>query len=303
MNKKYYNSFGLEVSNKYSTYLFNIVKPQFKTRTTQVMYMDEEIIVEKFTTKKVEPKKIRIKKIPNKNKDIYFKYLNSGLCENGLCEIDNKDTAIVLLHGYGQTSKIHMPYIEKLKELGDVFAPTLTGHFESEVVDIKSYKELITPNLKLLTLLKKHYKRIILIGYSLGGIVSIKLASRIRPDKLILISTPIKYNFDAFKRSAQYLLAKYKEVKNTKESLGLKTYLEMYRIASHAKRRLKYIDCDVLCIHGELDELNPIEQSRYILDKISSQNREFYIAKGVDHFTLEHHEVILPKIIEYITRK
>jgi len=264
--------------------------------------MVEEGKIEEAKTEEIQVEKTITKKVRSKNKNIYLKYLNNGLCENGLCEINNKDTAIVLLHGYGQTSKIHMPYIEKLKEIGDVFAPTLTGHYESRIVDIKSYKELVTPNLKLLTLLKKNYKKLILIGYSLGGIVSIKLASRIKPDKLVLISTPINYNFEAFKRSAQYLLAKYKETKNTQESLGLKTYLEMYRIASHAKRRLKYIDCDILCIHGELDELNPIDQSRYILDKVSSQNREFYIAKGVDHFTLEHHEVILPKIIEYITR-
>ncbi|GEM_PF-2189086 len=243
------------------------------------------------------------KKVPKNNKDIYTKYLNNGLCENGICEVNNKDTAILLLHGFSQTANIHIPYIEQLKEIADVFAPTLTGHLESKVVDIKSYKELMKPNIMLVKLLREKYKKLIIIGYSLGGVVSIKLASRIKPDKLILISTPINYNFNAFKISARYLLEKYKEVHNNSQSLGLSTYLEMFKLASLARRRLKLIDCDILCIHGELDELNTIDQSRYILDNVISQNREFFVAPGVDHYTLEHHEVVLPKIIEYITRQ
>jgi len=235
--------------------------------------------------------------------DIYSKYLNTGLCEKGLCEINKKDVAIILLHGYAQTSKIYKPYIDTLKEYGDIFAPTLTGHYESKIVDIKNYNDLILTNLEIYKLLKEKYKKVILIGYSLGGIVSINLASKIKPDKLILISTPINYDYEAFKISARYLIEKFREIKKNKQSLDFGTYIEMFKLVTLAKKQLKKIDCDTLCIHGAKDNWDPIDQSYYILTNISSQSREFYMIPDVDHYILEHFQLVLPKIIEYITRK
>lgn len=237
------------------------------------------------------------------NQDIYSKYLNTELCEKGLCEIHKKETAIILFHGYAQTSNIYKPYIETLKEYGDVFAPTLTGHFESRIVDIKSYKDLIHTNLEIYKLLKEQYKKIIIVGYSLGGIVSINLASKIKPDKLILISTPINYDYEAFKISVLSLINEFRRIKKNKQEFKLSTYLEMFKLASLARKQLKKIDCDTLLLHGEKDDLDPIEQSYYILSNISSQSREFYMIKNVDHYVLEHYDLVLPKIIEYITRK
>ncbi len=237
------------------------------------------------------------------NKDIYSKYLNTGLCDKGLCELSKKDTAILLFHGYAQTSKIYRPYLDVLKEYGDVFAPTLTGHYESRIVDIKDYKDLIQSNLEIYKLVREQYKKVIIIGYSLGGIISINLASKIKPDKLILISTPINYDYEAFKISVLSLINEFRKIKKNKQEFKISTYVEMFKLASLARKQLKKIDCDTLILHGEKDDLDPIEQSYYILSNINSQSREFYRIKNVNHYVLEHYDLVLPKIIEYITRK
>jgi len=232
------------------------------------------------------------------NQDIYSKYLN-----NGFFEINNKDTAILLLHGYVQTSKIYRPYVEKLKEYADLFVPTLKGHFESNIVDIKDYKDLLLPNLELAKLLKEKYKKVILIGYSLGGVISIYLASKIKPDKLILISTPIDYNYEEFKISAKYLIENLKNIKKNNQKPDIKKYLEMYKLGMESRKQLSKIDCDILCIHGDKDNFVLLSQSYYILSHINSINREFYLLKDINHYALEHHELILPKIVEYINRR
>jgi esterase/lipase len=234
----------------------------------------------------------------NTNQDIYSKYLN-----NGFFEINNKDTAILLLHGYVQTSKIYRPFVEQLKEYGDLFVPTLKGHFESNIVDIKDYKELIQPNLDLYKILSEKYKSVIIIGYSLGGVISLYLASKIKPRKLILIATPINYNYEEFKISARYLIANLKNIKKNNQRPSITKYLEMYKLASLAKKQLNKINCDTLCIHGEKDDFALLNQSYYILSNISSINREFYLLKEINHYVLEHYDLVLPKIIEYITRK
>jgi len=232
------------------------------------------------------------------NQDIYSKYLN-----NGFFEINNKDTAILLLHGYVQTSKIYRPYVEKLKEYGDLFVPTLKGHFESNIVDIKDYKDLLQPNFELAKLFKEKYKKVILIGYSLGGVISIYLASKIKPDKLILISTPIDYNYEEFKISAKYLIENLKNIKTNNQKPSLTKYLEMYKLSVETKRQLSKIDCNILCIQGDKDNFVLLSQSYYILTHIKSISRELYILKEINHYALEHHELILPKLIEYITRQ
>ena len=232
-----------------------------------------------------------------KNAKIYSRYLN-----NGFFEINNKDTAILLLHGYVQTSKIYKPYITKLKEIGDLFVPTLKGHFRHGIVELTDNQELIESNLRLARLLKKRYKKVILIGYSLGGIMSLYLASKIKPDKLILISTPIDYNYSAFRISAKYLFANFKTIKKSDRRSSITKYLELYKLASRVKKKLPLIDCDILCIHGDKDNFALLNQSQYILSGISSVNREFYLLKDIDHLALEHPKLVIPKLIEYITR-
>jgi len=232
------------------------------------------------------------------NKQVYDQFLNKGFCE-----INNKDTAILLLHGYAQTSKIYAPYIEQLKEYGDVFAPTLRGHFESNIVDIKDHKELLFPNYGLYKLLKENYKKVILIGYSLGGIISLYLSEKINPDKLILISTPINYNREEFIISARYLINNLKNIRKDNRKPSIIKYLEMYKLSLEAKKKLFQVKCDTLFIHGKIDNFVMINQSYFILENINSRRKEINILEGINHYVLEHFDKVIPIIIEYIIRK
>jgi esterase/lipase len=77
----------------------------------------------------------------------------------------------------------------------------------------------------------------------------------------------------------------------------------MYKLGTLAKKQLNKIDCDTLCVHGDKDDFVLLDQSYYILTHINSINRELYVLKDITHYVIEHPELVLPKLIEYMNRK
>lgn len=98
---------------------------------------------------------------------------------------------ILLLHGLFGSPEEMKPIVEPLEKLGYlVNSPLLPGHNSPEdlrFVDKADYYNFIDQFFQ-----KNNYD--IIIGHSMGGLLATYAASKYQFEKLILISTPYKYN-------------------------------------------------------------------------------------------------------------
>lgn len=176
--------------------------------------------------------------------------------------------AVVLVHGFGASSRYLVPFAERLAVLGDVYAPDLPGHGKTDARraprDIAGYADALADWLDAMEL-----SRVQAIGHSMGCQIAVELALR-RPDlveRLVLIGPTI----DRSSRSLRETLPRF-VAGGFREPLGvglvlLTDYLRsrralpselrsMFRYAlEDAVRRLG--DTPLLLVRGEHDKVAP----------------------------------------------
>lgn len=126
-----------------------------------------------------------------------------------------KDTAILILHGFAASPIEQKPLAEFLKKDYDVFAPILPGH-KTNITDFskQKYKTWLSFSEKIYNRLLEDYSKVILIGFSMGGTISLYLSTKKRPYKLITLSAPINFLDSDFAKTM------FSGIKKTKLSLG-----------------------------------------------------------------------------------
>lgn len=100
------------------------------------------------------------------------------------------DCCAVLVHGFPGTPNDMRPIAKLLHELGwTVHAPLLPG-FGIEINSLinKQYDEWRNAILDVVQLHRQAYQHLVLIGYSMGGAISMCVASEIEMDRLILLA-------------------------------------------------------------------------------------------------------------------
>lgn len=178
--------------------------------------------------------------------------------------------AVVLVHGFGVSSRYFVPFAEHLAVLGDVFAPDLPGHGRSDSparpLDIGGFAVALAGWLDVMRLARVH-----MIGHSMGCQIAVELALR-RPDlveRLVLVGPTI----DRSARSLAQTLPRF-AAGGVREPIGvalllLRDYFRAGRVLraelrtmfdyelERAVRRLG--DKPLLLVRGEHDRVAPTE--------------------------------------------
>ena len=92
-------------------------------------------------------------------------------------KVKGKGRAIVLLHGFLESSEIWSAYAEKLSRVYKVILVDLPGHGQSECFGYIHRMELMAQSVKTV-LDSLHLRRYILVGHSMGGYVSLAFAEQ-----------------------------------------------------------------------------------------------------------------------------
>jgi len=90
---------------------------------------------------------------------------------------DGKGKAIILLHGFTESSKIWKSFSEKLSEKYRVISIDLPGHGKSECIDGCHDMEL-QADVVYAVLKKTKVKKCLMIGHSMGGYVTLAFAGK-----------------------------------------------------------------------------------------------------------------------------
>jgi pimeloyl-[acyl-carrier protein] methyl ester esterase len=93
---------------------------------------------------------------------------------------------LVLLHGWGFNSELFSSLIDRYKNQYSVTVVDLPGHGQSDDVD-GGIEEWCDEIIKVLP------KNPIIMGWSLGGLIAIRIATKIKISKLVLVATTPKF--------------------------------------------------------------------------------------------------------------
>lgn len=203
--------------------------------------------------------------------------------------------AVLIIHGFagGTYDEEDLANYLELNREFDVYQFTLPGHNRN--LSKSNYKQWIDSSEKQIEwLIKNGYKRIYLVGHSMGGVIATYIASKYKEVKKLILAAP------AF----QYLSV-VKENLNIKKSLQLtpkvvKTYGGNEIIARFLKLNpsairqfmnlVKYyydypqkVNCPVLIIQGKNDDLVPLSSSKYVYDSVKSKTKKLVLVDGLTH--------------------
>lgn len=216
---------------------------------------------------------------------------------------DNKDIALVFIHGIVELPHFFNFLIEKLPLDISYFAPTLTGHGLNSkhfgTACSKKWKKQIDD---LTDDILKEYKKIIFVGHSLGSLLSIYEANRIKEkaSSIFLLNCPLKVRVTWLHIKTYLKVGLFRKEKTDDEAvnrameyLGVSIprnpleYLYWARpfislLKEIGKARKDILTCSTrgFAFHSKQDELVSMKSLKYIN---KNQNIEINIMKDSSH--------------------
>lgn len=208
----------------------------------------------------------------------------------------SKNTAILLIHGFTATTVEVKLMAKYLYEKGfSVCAPLLPGHgLTPEELNKKSYDDWIeTVNAAYLNL-KKGYKNIFVLGESMGGLLSLYLASKYNDIRGIMLFAPALKIHKIWEANFVWPFKPYQVKKN----IDLKSPWQGYTVVPlHAasqlnklqkiiRRKLRDITQPILIFQGKLDTTIEPSGAVEVFENIRSEEKQFFWLKDSSHCIL-----------------
>lgn len=242
---------------------------------------------------------------------------------------NNKDTTIIITHGLAAYSKSYIETAEYFVKQGfNVITYDLRGHGRSlgKRGSIDSYKTYLKDLHELVLLAKKEVSNIYLIGHSLGGVITNLYALKYNNvDGVIIAASPTDYlpmtnklrYIPGFLVNNKKLQTNFHDTKlvtdgsYTKDaydldyvSLNITTAVLVKGIRKLKKNYIKYIT-PALFLYSEQDLLVPKSNGEYILNNISSKDKELIIYEKSKHnvFNDIEKETIWNDITKWIDKR
>lgn len=209
-------------------------------------------------------------------------------------------TAFLLVHGLFASSDELGTLGRYLSEKGLAsFAVQLAGHgISPDELKTTSWQDWLESARRGLELIKSwEPKFIFIVGFSMGGLLSILLSSEEKEfNGLILIApalenpgvlpkfVPILKHLMKFRKIDVEAVQRVYDVKRTKyDREPISAYHELFKLQKVAKKKMKYITAPTIILQGEEDKTIDPSSSQIVLDGISSEKKHLYMIKGAEH--------------------
>ena len=210
--------------------------------------------------------------------------------------IQGKGRTLFLVHGFLGSKEIWMPLVQRLKNYFQVIAIDLPGHGDSNCVGYVHGMEMMADLVKSV-LDANRIRKVVLVGHSLGGYVSLAFAEKY-PDQLhalVLINSTANSDSEARIKSRNQLIdivkksktravealvptffvgnspkinrlkSRYLKVANKCSKRGIIASVEGMKLRKEREIVLKFAPYPYLFVIGELD---PILKSENLLNQV-----------------------------------
>lgn len=206
---------------------------------------------------------------------------------------------VLFLHGFSGGPYEVQPFVDYIKERTnwELSIPTFSGHGVAEKLAMKGYKaehwmmeaEIAYRNLK------KKVDDVIVVGFSMGGVIAMYLAIRYKVKKLVLLSAAAKYvsptqlvkdirtmaeDFMHHKLADNELFARYKfKFKN----VPLSATVQFTRVVQKTAPYIHNIKCPTFIVQGKLDGIVPFSTATYLKNLLQSSEKRLYVSEHGKH--------------------
>ncbi|MDN5707986.1 MAG: alpha/beta fold hydrolase [Planococcus sp. (in: firmicutes)] len=225
-------------------------------------------------------------------------------------------TGILLCHGFLGTPQSVRELGEALGKQGyTVSCPRLPGH-GTHFKDLEqfSYGDWFRSIEQAYVELKQSCTSVFVIGQSMGGTLSLDLASRhAEIEGLVLINPAIDIpQFETYrtKPAHDYVTEDAPDIKKadaveiTYGKAPVKAYQQLLGYMDAVRAKLGEVRCPVVCFQSLEDHVVPPANTDYILGKIGSENASKYELHDSYHIASMDHELdfIIAKSLEWIAQ-
>lgn len=210
----------------------------------------------------------------------------------------NNNIGCLIIHGFAGNFEEIEPLNKYLSEEGFItMCPILKGHMSTrkDLAGVK-YTEWIESAEKSLMEITPHCSRVVLIGFSMGGLIAANLAAKYKVDAVVTLNTPI-YHWD-IKRICINIIndIKTKDYKNIKYylkssiSIPFSALINFKVLLGKTKPIFKQIKYPMLIAQGLLDDTVHYKSAEYIYRNIQSDIKYLKYYKDADHLICQSAE-------------
>lgn len=211
--------------------------------------------------------------------------------------LEYMERGVLMIHGFsGGTYEIE-PFANYIKERTDwlVDMPTLPGH--GEELSLKGYKAsdwLMAAELAYRQLAKK-VDEVIVVGFSMGGMIALYLAKRYKVKKLVLLSAAAKYvspsqlvrDLGVVADDAIHGLLQqnelFKRYAFKLKHVPFSATVEFMKIVRKVEPYISHIDVPVYIVQGELDGIVPKVTAEYLFNEMASTEKHVHYSPSGKH--------------------
>ncbi|MFG6150423.1 alpha/beta hydrolase [Halobacillus sp. B23F22_1] len=225
-------------------------------------------------------------------------------------------TGCLCIHGYTGSPEEVQPLVDFLQKETDweFSVPTLPGH--GSELDLRGhyYQEWVAAAELALLDLKQRHDTILIIGFSMGGMIASYLAAKHEADRLVLLSAALKYiSFpqmikdtfgivtDAWKGSLieNPLFIRYRTKVTQTHFLSS---LEFMKCVEFTKPYLQHVRCPTLIMQGKLDGMVPSKAANFLEQEISSPLKEVVFLPKSKHLVChdQDRDTLCEKVIDFL---
>lgn len=219
-----------------------------------------------------------------------------------MCSMNCKKTKCLIIHGFGGGVHEVKPLADYLISLGyDVSCPILKGNSATRKdMEKANYRDWIDSAERELLMSKEIGKEIVLIGFSMGGLIAFNLACKHNIKVIVTINTPIFYwniyqvflnLLDDMKKMKCNHIKRYLKAKNNSPFLDM---IQFQLLLHKTKSKLKKINCPILIIQAEDDDTVRRKSVDYIDRHVSS------VRKKIRYFHKGGHLILLSPMAEQV---
>lgn len=206
-------------------------------------------------------------------------------------------TGVLCIHGFTGGPFEIQPFADYIQQHTDwiVEIPTLPGHGEKLSLRKTTAEHWMMEAEMAMRKLKKEADRIIIVGFSMGGLIAMYLAMRYKVDRLVLLSAAAKYIspvqlLEEMKESVTdaltgklasnplFHLYEYK-LKNTPVSATVEFLRVVKMVAPYYGR----ITVPVCIVQGGKDGIVPASTAEFIFDQLGSRDKHIIHSPASKH--------------------
>ena len=229
--------------------------------------------------------------------------------------------AILFVHGFvgGVYDYNNYPNELEIYRDFDVYTFTLPGH-DKTIVKGVHHDEWIKASEEQIEFLINHgYKKIYVIGHSMGGVIAAHLASKYQEvKKLVLVAPAFRYlDFKDGKVNVKGISDSFKDIPEMFKNMGrevvferfqktpIPTLIEFTKLVSAYEHDIESITCPTLTIRGLSDKVVPMEAADLVYNGLKSKTNILVNIKDVTHdcFRKERCDEVKQLITDFLRKR